>query len=65
MAFGGGLRYWSGIQSRRAFSLNATLVYLKDIIKTVVYLEFIYILKIHQNRIGDPRNRIQTECSTG
>jgi hypothetical protein len=37
------------VSSRRAFRSNAILVYLKDGNKTVVYLEFIYTLKIDQN----------------
>jgi hypothetical protein len=50
--------------------MNTILVYLKGRHKKVVYLDFIWSLKIHQHRIGDPRNRIHMntrpdEISTG
>ena len=45
--------------------MNAILVYLKDGSEKVVYLDFIQSLKIHQNRFGDPRNRIHYETPRG
>jgi len=45
--------------------MNTILVYRKDRNETVVYLDFIQSFKIHQNRIGDPRNRILYAYSAG
>ena len=59
------LPYASVIQSRRVFLRNTVLVYLKDRNKTIVYLNFTYILKIDKIYAKMSSDRIPQEYSSG